>query len=317
MKIGIIGAGMVGSTAGYSLVMRGTASEIVFVDLDAARARAEAEDIAHAVPFAHQCNVRAGGYDDLAGAGLVILACGVSQKPGETRIELLGRNAAVFRSVVGEVLRAAPDAILLVASNPVDIMGQITQRISGLPAGRVIGSGTILDTARFRWLLGQHLGIAARSVHGYVLGEHGDTEVLAWSNVRAGSVPLESFAAQVGAPVTADVRARIDTGVRRAAYTIIEGKGATWFGIGAGLARIASAIATDEQAVLTVSVASNVLGVPDVACSLPRVVGRKGVVAELMPELSAQEQDGLRASAQMLKDTVEAVGGMNGSSLIF
>lgn len=308
MKVGIIGAGMVGSTAGYSLVMRGTASEIVFVDLDKARARAEAEDIAHAVPFSHQCNVRAGGYDDLTGAGLVILACGVSQQPGETRIELLGRNAAVFRDVVAEVLRAAPDAILLVASNPVDIMGQITQRISGLPAGRVIGSGTILDTARFRWLLGQHLGIAARSVHGYVLGEHGDSEVLAWSNVRAGSVPLTSFAAQVGAPVTADVRARIDTGVRRAAYTIIEGKGATWFGIGAGLARIASAIATDEQAVLTVSVASDVLGVPDVACSLPRVVGRNGVVAELMPELSAQEQDGLRASAQMLKDTVEAVG---------
>ena len=307
MKIGIVGAGMVGSSAAFALVLQGIASEIVLIDLDEKRARAEAEDIAHAVPFASSAVVRAGGYDDLHGAGVVILACGVGQKPGETRLQLLGRNAEVFRTVVGQVLPVAPDAILLVASNPVDIMGQITARIAGLAPGRVIGSGTILDTARFRWLLGRHLGIAPGSVHAYVLGEHGDSEVLAWSNARAGSVPLASFAAQVGAPITEDVRAHIDAGVRRAAYTIIEGKGATWYGIGAGLARICRAIGGDEQAVLSVSVPGEVLGVQDVALSLPRVVGAAGVTATLWPELDAAETEGLRASAELLKGLVEAV----------
>lgn len=307
MKIGIIGAGMVGSAAAFSCVMRGAASRIVLVDLDTARARAEAEDIAHAVPFAHPAQVDAGGFEDLTGAKVVILACGVSQKPGETRLHLLERNAGVFRSVVGEVMRVCPDAILVIASNPVDIMTQITQRLSGLPSERVIGSGTILDTARFRWLVGRHLGIAPSSVHGYVLGEHGDSEVLAWSSARAGSASVASFAAQIGSPITADVRATIDTGVRRAAYTIIEGKGATWYGIGAGLARIVSAIASDEQAVLTVSTVSNVLGVSDVACSVPRVVGAQGVSAEMLPDLSEQETEALRASAELLKTTVEQV----------
>ncbi|WP_299931722.1 L-lactate dehydrogenase [uncultured Pelagimonas sp.] len=307
MKIGIVGAGMVGSAAAFSCVMRGAASRIVLVDLDKARARAEAEDIAHAVPFAHAVQVDAGDYADLAGAGVVILACGVSQKPGETRLQLLDRNAEVFRSVVGEVMAVCPDAILLVASNPVDIMGQITQRLSGLPPERVIGSGTILDTARFRWLLGRHLGIAPRSVHGYVLGEHGDSEVLAWSSARAGSASVASFAAQVGNAITEDVRQTIDYGVRHAAYTIIEGKGATWYGIGAGLARIVSAITSDEQAVLTVSSVSDVLGVHDVACSVPRVVGAQGVSAELLPDLSDKETEALRASAELLKTTVEQV----------
>ncbi|PYG28585.1 L-lactate dehydrogenase [Pelagimonas varians] len=307
MKIGIIGAGMVGSAAAFSCVMRGAASRIVLVDLDKARARAEAEDIAHAVPFAHAVQIDAGEYDDLSGAKVVILACGVSQKPGETRLQLLERNATVFRSVVGDVMRVCPEAILLVASNPVDVMGQITQRLSGLPPERVIGSGTILDTARFRWLVGRHLGIAPSSVHGYVLGEHGDSEVLAWSSARVGSTSVAGFAAQIGSPITQDVRAKIDTGVRRAAYTIIEGKGATWYGIGAGLSRIVSAIASDEQAVLTVSTVSNVLGVPDVACSVPRVVGANGVSAELLPDLSDQETEALRASAELLKTTVEQV----------
>ena len=172
----------------------------------------------------------------------------------------------------------------------------------------MIGSGTILDTARFRWLLGRHLGIAPQSVHAYVLGEHGDSEVLAWSSARAGGVPLASFAAQVGAPLTAALRAEIDTGVRRAAYTIIEGKGATWYGIGAGLARVAAAIARDEGAVFSVSIATpEVEGVTDVALSIPRVVGRAGVTADLFPELAPDEHAALRASAAMLKDLADAV----------
>jgi L-lactate dehydrogenase len=200
--------------------------------------------------------------------------------------------------------------VLLVASNPVDIMGQVTQAISGLPPGRVIGSGTILDTARFRWLLGRHLGISPGSVHAYVLGEHGDSEVLAWSNARAGSVPLTSFAAQVGSALTDDVRARIDKGVRRAAYTIIEGKGATWYGIGGrpGADR-AGAIAGDEQAVLSVStVETEVLGVPEVALSLPRLVGAGGVSATLWPDLDAEETEKLRASAEILKGSFDELG---------
>jgi L-lactate dehydrogenase len=308
MKVGIVGAGMVGSAAGYALALRGVASRVVFVDLNADLARAQAEDIAHAVPFASATVVTSGDYGDLAGAGVVILAAGVSQKPGETRLELLSRNAAVFRTVVGHVLAAAPEAILLVATNPVDIMTDIATRLSGLPPARVIGSGTILDTARFRSLLGQHLGIAPQSVHAYVLGEHGDSEVLAWSAARAGSVPLRSFAAQVGAPLTDEVRARIDDRVRNAAYTIIAGKGATWYGIGAGLARIVRAIAADEQAVFSVSVVTpEVEGVRDVALSIPRVVGAQGVTAQLFPELDAGEHAALERSARLLKDTASAI----------
>ena len=308
MKVGIVGAGMVGSTAAFSLVMQNLVSELVLIDLDAARAQAEAEDIAHAVPFAGSTIVRAGGYPDIADARVVILACGVSQRPGETRPELLSRNAEVFRSVIGQVLAVAPDAILVVASNPVDVITEISTRLSGLPPRRVIGSGTILDTARFRWLIGRHLGISPGSVHGYVLGEHGDSEVLSWSTARAGSVPLAAFAAQIGAPLTADRRKRIDNGVRRAAYTIIEGKGATWFGIGAGLARIVRAILHDEQAVLSVStVEADVLGVPHVALSLPRIVGANGISATLWPELDPDETDALRHSATLLKNMSDSV----------
>ena len=308
MKVGIVGAGMVGSSAGFALALTGGASEVVLVDANPARATAEAEDIAHAVPFGRALVVRAGGYADLGGAGVVILAAGVSQQPGETRLALLARNAAVFRQVIGQVMAVAPDAILLVATNPVDIMTDIATRLSGVPAGRVIGSGTILDTARFRSLLGAHLGVAPQSVHAYVLGEHGDSEVLAWSAARAGSLPVAAFAAQVGAAITGDVRATIDDGVRRAAYRIIAGKGATWHGIGAGLARIVRAVAGDEQAVLSVSVRRDaILGIGPVALSIPRVVGSNGVTADLMPDLDEGETTALAASARLLVDTAAAV----------
>ena len=309
MKVGIVGAGMVGSAAGYALALRGGASEIVLVDRNEALAVAQAEDIAHAVPFAHPVRVRAGDYDALDGAGVVILAAGVAQKPGEDRLSLLSRNADVFAQVLEGVQRAAPDALLLVASNPVDVMTEVTLRVSGLSAERVIGSGTILDTARFRSLIGGHLGVAPQSVHAYVLGEHGDSEVLAWASARAGSEPVARFAAQVGAPITEDVRARIDEGVRRAAYRIIEGKGATWYGIGAGLARIVQAVRDDQRSVLSVSIVTpEVEGVSDVALSLPRVVGRRGVITTLLPELAQDEAAALRRSAELLKETALNLG---------
>lgn len=302
-RIGIIGAGQVGSAAAFAMAMQGAASDIVIVDRNEALARAQAEDIAHAIPFAAPSTVRSGPVSALEGADIVVLAAGVAQKPGESRIDLLSRNAEVFSAILDGVKAHAPDALLLVASNPVDVMTDIATRLSGLPPARVIGSGTILDTARFRSLLSQHLGISPGSVHAYVLGEHGDSEVLAWSSARAGSLAIADFAAQVKAPITADVRARVDEGVRRAAYRIIEGKGATWFGIGAGLSRIARAILRDEQAVLSVSIQTpEVLGMTGATLSLPRIIGRQGVVADLMPDLDASEAEALTRSARLLAD---------------
>jgi L-lactate dehydrogenase len=223
----------------------------------------------------------------------------------------------VFRIVVGEVMAVCPDAVLLVASNPVDIMGQVTQRHLGPAAGARDRVGHDPRHRAVPLAAGAAPGDLAQSVHAYVLGEHGDSEVLAWSNARAGSVPLTSFAAQVGSALTADVRARIDKGVRNAAYTIIEGKGATWYGIGGGLARIVGAIAGDEQAVLSVStVEPEVLGVPDVALSLPRLVGAGGVSATLWPDLDPEETEKLRASAEILKTLFRRAGDLTRSDRV-
>src|SRR5262249_452949 len=192
MKVGVVGSGLVGATAAYALVMRGVGREIVLVDKNEARAAAEADDIRHAVPFAHPLEVRAGEYTDLTGCKVVVLCAGVGQKPGETRLQLLKRNASVFREVVPAVLKSAPEAVILVATNPVDVMTHLAARFAaeaGVAAGRVFGSGTTLDTARFRTLIGAHCGVDSRHVHGYVVGEHGDSEVLTWSLVTIGGMP--------------------------------------------------------------------------------------------------------------------------------
>lgn len=308
MKIGIVGVGMVGSSAAYAIALQGIARELVLVDHNNELAVAQAEDISHAVPFVSTTVVRAGDYEALSGAGVVIIAAGVSQKPGESRLDLLSRNAEVFRSVVSQILAVAPDVILLIASNPVDIMTDIATRISGLPPSKVIGSGTILDTARFRSLLARHLAISPQSVHGYVLGEHGDSEVLAWSCACVGSVPLMSFAAQIGKPLTDSVRTEIDDGVRRAAARIIGGKGSTYYGIGAGLARITKAIARDQRDILSVSsVTEDIAGVSKVAASVPRVIGAEGILTDLIPELNDEESAALHHSAAMLKALASSV----------
>ncbi len=309
MKVGVIGSGFVGSSAAFAMVLRGVASELVLVDLFPAFAHAQAEDLLHAVPFGSPVRVSAGDYAALAGARAVVLACGVSQKPGETRLQLLERNAAVFRDVTTQVRTHAPDAILVVASNPVDLITQIVLKLSGSPPERVIGSGTILDTARFRSLLGEHLGIAAQSIHAYVLGEHGDSEVLVWSSAKAGGVPLEDFARQTGRALGLEMQACIDDGVRRAAYRIIQGKKATYYGIGAGLARIVKAIRDDERVVLTLSALNR--DVPELAkvCfSLPRVLGAQGVVATLDPSLDAAETAALRQSVSVLSEAAASLG---------
>jgi len=309
MKVGIIGCGFVGSTAAYAMALGGTASELVLVDLNQSLARAQAEDILHATPFGSPVRIIAGDYPALDGAAVVVLACGLGQRPGETRLQLLDRNVQVFAKVIPLVLQHAPDALLLLAANPVDLLTQAVTCISGLAPARIIGTGTILDTARFRALLGEYLGIAPSSVHGYVLGEHGDSEVLVWSSARVGGVLLADFAGQAGRELTDEAVSRIDDGVRRAAYRIIEGKGATYYGIGAGIAKIVSAVRDDERALLTVSsVTVELAEYEGLSLSLPRVVGARGVVTTLKPDLSEQEHALLGKSAEILREAAHSSG---------
>jgi L-lactate dehydrogenase len=304
MKVGIVGSGLVGATAAYALVMRGIGSEIALVDRNQARAEAEADDLFHAVPFAHPLRVFSGDYDQLAGSQVVIIAAGVGQKSDETRLQLLGRNAAVFRQIIPAILAHAPDAILVVASNPVDVMTHLAAHYGtqhGVPSSRVIGSGTTLDTARFRSLLGRHLGVDAIHVHGYVIGEHGDSEVLVWSSVDVGGIPLERFCQQRGIECTIPIRQSIDTQVRRAAYRIIEGKGATYYGIGSALAHIVDVILHDRRAILTVCTpVTDVVGVNDVTVALPHLLGGEGILATFPPVLNTEEEAALRSSARII-----------------
>ncbi len=313
MKVGIVGAGQVGATTAYALVMRGIGREVVLVDLNKTRAQAEADDILHAVPFAHPLKVRAGDYEDLEGCKVVIITAGVAQKAGETRLELLQRNASIFEKIVPGILQHAPEAILLVATNPVDVLTHLTAKIAGdlgIPSCRVIGSGTTLDTARFRALLGGRLGIDPQHVHGYVLGEHGDSEVLSWSLVTVGGVPLEEFCRQWDICMDDDVRAEIDRGVRQAAYTIIEGKGSTDYGIGSALARITQVILGDQRSLLTVCTpVEEVAGVKDVTISLPHLLGGAGILdtIQLPLSLNSEEEIALQKSAQIVKQAYQGL----------
>ena len=309
MKVGIVGSGFVGSTAAYAMVMAGVGREIVLVDRDEARSRAEANDLNHAVPFAQPLRVSAGSYADLKGSRVVILAAGVNQQPGEGRLELLGRNAAVFREVVPQVLAAAADAVLVVATNPVDVMTHLAARyanLHGVPPGRVLGSGTMLDTARFRTLLGSRLGVDAQHLHGYVLGEHGESEVLTWSVATVGGMPLEEFCSLRGGRFGAAEREKIDHEVRGAGYSIIAGKGATYYGIGSALARIVEVILNDQRAILTVcSAIPDTWGGANVTVSLPHLVGGAGVLACFAPLLNYAEEEALHASAGVIRAAIE------------
>ena len=312
MKIGVVGSGYVGATAAYAMVMNGVGREIVLVDKNTERAQAEADDILHAVPFAHPLRIVAGTYADLIGSRIVILTAGVNQQPGETRMQLLARNAAVFGAIVPQVLEHAPDALLVVATNPVDIMTHLTAHFAaqqGIPTQRVIGSGTMLDTARFRALLGEYLQVDAQHVHGYVVGEHGDSEVLTWSLVTVGGIPLEEFCRQQKITLDDSVRADIDQRVRRAAYHIIKGKGATYYGIGSALARIVDVILHDQRAILTVcSPVQSIVGVEDVTVALPHLVSGQGISDTFPLPLNEAERIALFNSATTVKS---ALAGLN------
>ena len=303
MKVGIVGTGAVGSSAAYAMILSGAVSELVLIDPDEGLASAQAEDLEDATPLASPVSIAADDYARLAGAGMVILCCGARRRPTETRLELLSRNAAIFQQVVGEVVAHAPEAILLVVSNPVDVLTGLVCRLAGRAPGRVFGTGTALDTSRFRARLGKAVGVSPRSVHGYVLGEHGDSEVLIWSTVFVGGVPLEQFASQIGRPLSEDFKARIDDGVRNAAARIIQGKGATQYGIGATITQIVRAVRGSERALLTVTAPAPELGGSAPPClSLPRIVGSAGIERTILPTLAAQEWEALERSARILRE---------------
>lgn len=302
-KVGVVGTGMVGSSFAYALTQRGIANELVLVDIDPARAEGEAMDLNHGLPFVRPMTIRSGSYADLAGAEVVVLTGGVNQRPGETRIDLLNRNAEVFREIVPQIISVNPNGVLLIATNPVDILTYISAELAQLPAGRVIGSGTILDTARFRFLLGSYFGVDPRSVHAYIVGEHGDTELALWSSATIGGVPLREFVGPQGAHYNqADMDSLFEQ-TRTAAYEIIKRKRATYYAIGLGLLTIVEAILRDQKTVLTVSsTLTGQYGVDGIASSLPSIVGRGGVEQILTLPLEEQELAAFRHSAQSLKD---------------
>jgi L-lactate dehydrogenase len=299
---------MVGSTCAYALVMSGVGREIVLVDINHARAQAEANDIYHAVPFAHPLTVSAGDYPDFVGAQVVIIAGGVAQKSGETRLQLLQRNVEVFRQIVPSILQHAPEAILLVVTNPVDIMTHLAAHFAaefGIPPSRVIGSGTTLDTARFRALLGRHFGVDPHHVHAYVIGEHGDSEVLVWSQATIAGWSLSEFARVQGNALTQAQCLQIDENVRRAAYQIIVGKGATYYGIGSAVARIVDVLLHDQRAILTIC--ARITGVPDcdgLTLALPHLVGGEGALGTIPLRLDTREREQLRRSAGILREAI-------------
>ncbi|HZY43045.1 MAG TPA: L-lactate dehydrogenase [Anaerolineae bacterium] len=304
-RVAIVGAGNVGATCAYALLMSGRAAEIVLIDANQARAEGEAMDLNHAVPFTSPAHIWAGTYADCAGAAVTVITAGAAQKPGETRLDLVKKNTAIFKSIVPQVARHNPDGIILVATNPVDVLTYVAWKLSGLPASRVIGSGTILDTARFRYLLSQYYGVDSRSVHAYIIGEHGDSEVPVWSLANIAGMRLTDFCCLQDVKFDQARMDEIFVQTRDAAYEIIQRKGATFYAIGAGLMRIVEAILRNQSTVLSVSsLIDQYYGIDNVYLSLPTVVDRGGVEALLKLQLEEMEIVGLRRSADVLKSTI-------------
>lgn len=305
-KCGVIGVGFVGATCAYTLAVSGLFSEVVLVDMNQKKAEGEAADINHGVSFAKPCFVRAGGYADLTECGLIIIAAGANQKPGETRIELLSRNRVILSSILDQLTAVNRDAVLLIVSNPVDVLTCMAQQLSGLPAGHVLGSGTVLDTARLKYLVGQRLGVDSRNVHAFIIGEHGDSELAVWSSANISGVDLDDYCRITGITDSTNLLHHIYENVRDAAYSIIESKGATYYGIGMAVRRIAEAIVRDEHSVLPVtSLIQGHYGVDGICLGLPSIVGRNGVEAVLDIPLSPAELAQLQDSASKMKALIE------------
>ena len=300
--------GLVGSSFVYALIIREIATEIVLVDVNSEKAVGEMMDFNHGLSFSKPVKITAGSYADLSGAQVVVITAGAAQKPGETRLDLLAKNMRIFDAIVPEVVKHNPGGIILIATNPVDILTYTSLKGSGLPPGRVIGSGTILDTSRFRFLLGQHYGVDARSVHAYIVGEHGDSEIPLWSLANIGGVRLQEFAPLRSKKYDQQEMDRLFVSVRDAAYEIIKSKGATYYAIGLGLVSIVETILGDYRSVLSIStLMTGQYGVSDMCMSLPCVVGANGVEEVLALNLSPEEEEGFRRSAEKLKATLRSL----------
>jgi len=304
-KIAVVGTGQVGSTFAYALLTSGLVGELVLIDANRSRAEGEAMDLSHAVPLSNPMRIWAGDYADCAGADVTVIAAGTAQRPGEKRLDLLKRNAGIFHDIVPRIVEHNRTGILLIATNPVDILSYVAWKVSGLPAERVIGSGTVLDTARFRYLLAQHLGVDARNVHAHIIGEHGDSEVPVWSIANVTGIGLESYCQRHGCDLGPEARDEIFSRTRDAAYEIIQRKGATYYAVAMGLLRIVESILRNQHTVLSVSsLVPEYYEVEEVYLSLPAVVGRSGVEWILNLPLDNTETAALRRSAAVLREAV-------------
>jgi L-lactate dehydrogenase len=313
-RVAVVGTGNVGGSFAYAFVLSGLGSELVLIDVDRRRAEGEAMDLAHAVPFTKPIRVWAGDYPDCEGAAVTVITAGTGQKPGESRRDLVARNAAIFAQIIPRVAEANPDGIILVATNPVDVLAYQSWKLSGLPASRVIGSGTILDTARFRSLLSEHFGVDARSIHAFIAGEHGDSEVPIWSSANIAGMRLVEYCASNGLAYDSAAMEAIFEHTRDAAYEIIARKGATYYAVGAGLLRIVEAIIRDQRTVLSVSsLIEDYYGISDVYLSLPCVVTRRGIERLLRLDLSPAEAIGLRRSAAVLRGMLDDLSAGSGA----
>lgn len=302
-KVGLVGTGMVGTSFAYALMQRGVATDFVLVDVDAARAEGEAMDLNHGMSFVRPMQITSGTYADLAGSSVVVIAAGVNQKPGETRLDLLQRNADIMRTIVPQIVHYAPHAVIVMATNPVDILTHIAATCVNVPLGQIIGSGTILDTARFRYLLGDYYRVDPRSVHAYIVGEHGDSELALWSLANVAGVRLHEFIGPGGRSYDQEKMSQILDQTRNAAYEIIKRKRATYYAIGLGLLTIVEAILRDQHTVLTVSSEmQGQYGVENISLSLPTIVGKDGAEEVLNLTISPDEIAAFQQSATILQD---------------
>lgn len=307
-KVAIIGCGFVGSSSAFALMQSGLFSEMVLIDADVNRAEGEALDISHGLPFAKPMKIYVGGYEDIADAAIVIVTAGAGQKPGETRLDLVKKNVEIFKSIIPEIAKQDFKGILLIVANPVDILTYVAAKLSKLPQGRVFGSGTVLDSARLKYLLGEHLDVDNRSVHAFIIGEHGDSEIAAWSSANVSGIPLNDFCEMRGYFKHEESMKKILEEVKNSAYEIIEKKHATYYGIAMSVRRICEAIIRDEKSILPVSsIQKGEYGIENVALSIPAIVGREGVERVVPIKLSDTEKKELIKSAETLKNVLGTV----------
>lgn len=307
-KITIVGAGFVGSTTAYTLMISGLVSEIVLIDIDKEKTEGEVMDLNHGISFVRPVKIYQGSYEDCKDSDIVIISAGANQKPGETRIDLVHKNTAIFKSVVKEIIKYNGDCILLVVTNPVDILTYVTYRISGFPKNKVLGSGTVLDTSRFRYLLGKHVGIDTRNIHAYIIGEHGDTEVATWSLANIAGLSMDEYCEKCHGCEEQISRKEMYLKVKNAAYEIIKRKGATYYAVALAVRRIVEAIVRNENSILTVSsLMEGNFGIHDVCLSLPSIVNSKGIEKILDITINDFEEDLFIKSANSLKEVIKAL----------